>query len=58
MGIHDAIEGRSRLEAGLFLLRESPYKILDKISDTHQVRFFTFGSVTAEAQPSGAVPGG
>ncbi len=53
MGIHDAIEGRSRLEAGLFLLREAPYRILDKISDTHQVRFFTFGSVTAEAQPSG-----
>ncbi len=53
MGIHDAIEGRSRLEAGLFLLREAPYRLMEKLSDTHRVRFFTFGSVTAEAQPSG-----
>jgi len=53
MGIHDAIEGRSRFDAGLFLLREAPYRILEKVSDTHTVRFFTFGSVTAETQPSG-----
>jgi len=53
MGIHDAIEGRSRLEAGLFLLRESPYRILRKIADTHKVRFFTFGGATAETDPSG-----
>jgi uncharacterized membrane protein len=54
MGIRDAVEGRSRLEAGLFLLREAPYRLLDKLSDTHRVRFFTFGSATAERQPSGA----
>jgi uncharacterized membrane protein len=54
MGIHDAIEGRSRLEAGLFLLREAPYRILDKLSDTYKVRFFTFGAVTAETPPTGA----
>ena len=53
MGIHDAVEGRSRLEAGLFLLREAPYRILGRISDIHKVRFFTFGGVTAETQSSG-----
>jgi uncharacterized membrane protein len=53
MGIRDAVEGRSRLEAGLFLLREAPYRLLKKISEAHRVRFFTFGSVTAEAEPSG-----
>ncbi len=53
MGIHDTIAGDSRLEAGLFLLREAPYRILDKLSGTHKVRFFTFGGVTAERDPSG-----
>jgi uncharacterized membrane protein len=53
MGIHDAIEGRSRLDAGLFLLREAPYRLLERVSDTHKVRFFTFGGVTAETQSSG-----
>jgi uncharacterized membrane protein len=54
MGIHDAVEGRSRLDAGLFLLRQSPYRLLDKLSDTHKVRFFTFGGAATETQPSGA----
>jgi len=53
MGIHDTIAGRSRLEAGLFLLREAPYRILEKLSNTHKVRFFTFGSATAEREASG-----
>lgn len=53
MGIRDAVEGKSRLEAGVGFLREPPYNMLQKISATHDVRLFSFGAFTSEAQAGG-----
>ncbi|GAG19200.1 unnamed protein product, partial [marine sediment metagenome] len=51
MGIQDATEGRTRLEAARHLLRDEPYELLDRLARTQKVRFFTFGTFPTEADP-------
>jgi len=55
MGIRDAIQGKSRLEAGLRLLREPPYRLLDRLADTHEVHLFAFGPGLSETDPQAEV---
>jgi len=51
MSIRDAAEGRSRLDAGLHLLREPPHRLLHEMGKTHHVRFFAFGALASESDP-------
>ena len=55
MGIRDATEGRSRLEAGLQVLKEAPYSLLERLSKVQTVRHFSFGAYTAELTPGKAL---
>jgi len=51
MSIRDATEGRSRLEAGLHLLRGERHGLLRRLAEGQPVRLFSFGAFTAEQDP-------
>jgi uncharacterized membrane protein len=48
MGIRDAANDRSRLEAATALLARQPHALLTALARTHEVRLFVFGAVTQE----------
>jgi len=50
MSIRDAAEDQSRIEAGMQVLRDEPYSLLQKIGDEQEVRLFTFGAYTSETE--------
>jgi len=48
MGIRDAADERSRLEAAVGLLTGPPHDVLRGLARSHSVRLFAFGAITAE----------
>ncbi len=48
MGVKDTADDRSRLEAGVSLLRDRPHAVLAELARRQAVRLFSFGAVTAE----------